>query len=121
MDWTCDLFDSNEWDEYLTDPVWAKKMGLEKRLTDPGIALADLPEIDLVVISHGHYDHLDFPTLKKLKGDPHYFVPAGIKSLFNQKGYHKVTELNWWESAELGSHSPLRPCPALDTKDAYQT
>ncbi|WML39469.1 MBL fold metallo-hydrolase [Neobacillus sp. OS1-2] len=86
----------------LTDPVWAKRMGFDKRLTEPGISLADLPEIDLVVISHGHYDHLDFPTLKKLKGNPHYFVPVGLKSLFMRKGYHKVTELSWWDSIEHG-------------------
>lgn len=81
----------------LTDPVYAKQMGLQKRLTEPGIPLADLPEIDLVVISHGHYDHLDFPTLKKLKGNPRFFVPVGLKSLFNRKGYQKVTEMNWWD------------------------
>ncbi len=86
----------------LTDPVWAKKMGFGKRLTDPGMALAELPDIDIVVISHGHYDHLDFPTMKKLKGNPHYYVPAGLKSLFNRKGYQKVTELNWWESTDFG-------------------
>jgi len=86
----------------LTDPVWAKRMGLEKRLTEPGISLADLPEIDVVVISHGHYDHLDFPTLKKLKGNPQYLVPAGLTSLFNKKGYSDVTELNWWENLEYG-------------------
>ncbi|WP_312470947.1 MBL fold metallo-hydrolase [Neobacillus sp.] len=84
----------------LTDPVWAKRMGFQKRLTEPGISLADLPEIDLVVISHGHYDHLDFPTLKKLKGNPHYFVPVGLKSLFFKKGYQKVTEMSWWERVE---------------------
>jgi len=86
----------------LTDPVWAKRMGFQKRLTEPGISLSDLPEIDLVVISHGHYDHLDFPTLKKLKGNPHYFVPVGLKSLFIRKGYQNVTEMNWWESAKFG-------------------
>jgi L-ascorbate metabolism protein UlaG (beta-lactamase superfamily) len=84
----------------LTDPVWAKRMGFQKRLTAPGIALEDMPEIDIVVISHGHYDHLDFPTLKKLKGSPHYYVPAGLKSLFLKKGYQKVTELNWWDNTE---------------------
>ncbi|WP_040345047.1 MBL fold metallo-hydrolase [Neobacillus bataviensis] len=86
----------------LTDPVWAKRMGFEKRLTAPGISLSDLPEIDLVVISHGHYDHLDFPTLKKLRGNPHYFVPVGMKSLFIRKGYQNVTELSWWESVKHG-------------------
>src|SRR5690606_27197861 len=55
----------------LTDPVWAKRMGMQKRLTQPGIPLSDMPEIDIVVISHGHYDHLDFSTLKKITGDPH--------------------------------------------------
>ena len=85
----------------LTDPVWAKRMGFQKRLTEPGISLSDLPEIDLVVISHGHYDHLDFPTLKKLIGNPRYFVPVGLKALFIRKGYQKVTEMNWWESAEF--------------------
>ncbi|NRD79760.1 MBL fold metallo-hydrolase [Bacillus sp. BRMEA1] len=86
----------------LTDPVYAKRMGFEKRLTEPGIALADLPEIDLVVISHGHYDHLDFPTLKNIKGDPHFFVPVGLQFLFNRKGYNKVTEMNWWDQCSIG-------------------
>jgi L-ascorbate metabolism protein UlaG (beta-lactamase superfamily) len=84
----------------LTDPVWAKRMGLQKRLTEPGISMGDLPEIDVVVISHGHYDHLDFPTLKKIKGYPHYFVPVGLKSLFIRKGFQNVTEMSWWESVE---------------------
>ncbi|WP_040209277.1 MBL fold metallo-hydrolase [Neobacillus jeddahensis] len=86
----------------LTDPVWAKRMGLDKRLTEPGLSLEEIPLIDMVVISHGHYDHLDFPTLKKIKGDPHYFVPVGLKSLFTKKGYQKVTEMNWWESTDIG-------------------
>ncbi len=77
-------------------------MGFQKRLTEPGIPLEDLPEIDVVVISHGHYDHLDFPTLKKLKGNPCYFVPIGMKSLFIKKGYQKVREMCWWESLEYG-------------------
>ncbi|MEH7236958.1 MBL fold metallo-hydrolase [Bacillus sp. JJ1562] len=84
----------------LTDPVWAKRMGFQKRLTEPGIPLEDLPEIDVVVVSHGHYDHLDFPTLKNLKGNPSYFVPIGLKSLFRKKGYQNVSEMSWWESLE---------------------
>lgn len=86
----------------ITDPVWAKRMGFEKRLTKPGIPLEELPEIDVVVISHGHYDHLDFPTLKKLPGNPYYFVPEGLKSLFIKKGYQNVTEMKWWETTEYG-------------------
>jgi L-ascorbate metabolism protein UlaG (beta-lactamase superfamily) len=84
----------------VTDPVWAKRMGFGKRLTEPGLGLSELPKVDVVVISHGHYDHLDFPTLKKLKGNPHYFVPVGLKSLFMKKGFRQVTELSWWEHVE---------------------
>lgn len=82
----------------LTDPVWAKRMGLQKRLTEPGIAIEHLPDIDVVVISHGHYDHLDFASIKRLKGNPTYYVPVGMKSLFTRRGYRKVEEANWWDS-----------------------
>ncbi|WHY73085.1 MBL fold metallo-hydrolase [Fictibacillus enclensis] len=81
----------------LTDPVWAPKMGLQKRLTAPGLSTGQLPEIDLVLISHGHYDHLDFNSIKQLKGKISFYVPAGLKGLFRKKGYQAVTEANWWE------------------------
>ncbi|WP_026694012.1 MBL fold metallo-hydrolase [Peribacillus kribbensis] len=81
----------------LTDPVWARRMGVQKRLTLPGVPIEQLPAIDIVVISHGHYDHLDFGTIKKIGGSPVFYVPAGLKALFNKKGYQKVIEADWWE------------------------
>lgn len=84
----------------ITDPVWAKRMGFGKRLTEPGIALVDMPAIDVVCISHSHYDHLDFPTLKRLKGNPTYFVPVGLGRAFNKRGYNKVVEGSWYDSFE---------------------
>jgi L-ascorbate metabolism protein UlaG (beta-lactamase superfamily) len=84
----------------LTDPLWAKRMGAQKRLTEPGIPIHQLPEIDIVLISHGHYDHLDFGSIKKLKGSPTYYVPIGLKSTFNRRGYQNVIEANWWDSFE---------------------
>ncbi|MBM6617418.1 MBL fold metallo-hydrolase [Bacillus suaedaesalsae] len=89
----------------LTDPVWAKRMGTQKRLTEPGIEMNHLPEIDVVLISHGHYDHLDFPTIKKLKGSPTFYVPIGLKAAFVRRGYKKVVEGNWWDQFE---HEGLR-------------
>ncbi|UTR08652.1 MBL fold metallo-hydrolase [Evansella sp. LMS18] len=86
----------------LTDPVWAKRMGVQKRLTEPGLAQEELPEIDIVVISHGHYDHLDFRSIRKLKGEPTFYVPEGLKSAFTRRGYKKVTEANWWDTFEAG-------------------
>ncbi|WP_047151128.1 MBL fold metallo-hydrolase [Aneurinibacillus tyrosinisolvens] len=82
----------------LTDPVWGKRMGFDKRLTEPGMRIGELPEVDIVAISHGHYDHLEFSSLRKLKGNPAYYVPVGLKPLFEKKGYHKVIEANWWEA-----------------------
>ncbi|NGQ94908.1 MBL fold metallo-hydrolase [Brevibacillus sp. SYP-B805] len=81
----------------LTDPVWARRMGWERRLSEPGLPLAQLPAIDLVLISHGHYDHLHFATLRRLQGDPLYLVPAGLASLMHRKGFRRVRECSWWE------------------------
>ncbi|WP_017727944.1 MBL fold metallo-hydrolase [Halalkalibacterium ligniniphilum] len=81
----------------LTDPVWAQRMGVQTRLTEPGLLMSELPDIDLVVISHGHYDHLDFASIRKLRGNPTFYVPTGLKSAFTRRGYKKVVEANWWE------------------------
>lgn len=48
----------------LTDPVWAYWMGIAKRLTEPGLRLDELPDIDIVLISHAHYDHLAHTDIK---------------------------------------------------------
>ncbi|PID24659.1 MBL fold metallo-hydrolase [Sporosarcina sp. P7] len=82
----------------ITDPVWAKRMGFQKRLTEPGVALVELPEIDVVIISHGHYDHLDFGTIRHLKGNPSYFFPVGLRSKFQIRGFKKVIEAEWFDS-----------------------
>ncbi|MDE3839132.1 MBL fold metallo-hydrolase [Bacillus methanolicus] len=89
----------------LTDPVWAKWMGFQKRLTEPGIPIAELPEIDIVVISHGHYDHLDFGSIRKLKGSPVFYVPIGLKSAFTRRGYKNVIEAKWWDTFSDGTLS----------------
>jgi L-ascorbate metabolism protein UlaG (beta-lactamase superfamily) len=85
----------------VTDPVWAKRMAFQKRLAEPGIPLADMPAVDVVLISHGHYDHLDFPSLHALKGDPLILVPEGLKAKFLRKGFRKVEELSWWQNTIL--------------------
>ncbi len=82
----------------LMDPVYGKRMGFSKRMTEPGLTIEQLPEIDIVVISHGHYDHLEFPTLKKLKGTPTFYVPAGMGKLFKRKGFKNFIEANWWDT-----------------------
>lgn len=75
-----------------------------KRYTPPPCELEDLPAVDVVVISHNHYDHLSYPTIQRLQKrfpDAHYFAPLGNKAWFNQSGVEKMTELDWWESREV--------------------
>ncbi|MFC8662916.1 MBL fold metallo-hydrolase [Streptomyces sp. NPDC057199] len=87
----------------LTDPVWSRKiLGTPARITPVGVAWSALPRIDAVVISHNHYDHLDAPTLRRLPRDTPVFVPAGLGSWFRRRRFSHVTELDWWEAAELG-------------------
>ncbi|MEZ7172182.1 MBL fold metallo-hydrolase [Sporosarcina sp. OR05] len=83
---------------FLTDPVWANRMGFQKRLTAPGMDIKDLPNIDCVFISHGHYDHLDFHTIKQLKGNPIFYVPIGLGHAFSKRGYDHFIEGNWYNA-----------------------
>nr|WP_237735923.1 MBL fold metallo-hydrolase [Streptomyces sp. AA1529] len=86
----------------LTDPVWSRKiLGTPARITPVGVAWQDLPTIDAVVISHNHYDHLDAPTLRRLPRSTPLFVPAGLGAWCRKRGFTTVTELDWWEGAEL--------------------
>jgi L-ascorbate metabolism protein UlaG (beta-lactamase superfamily) len=86
----------------LTDPVWSRRiLGTPPRITPVGVAWQDLPPIDAVVISHNHYDHLDLPTLKRVPRHTPLFVPAGLARWCRRRGFTAVTELDWWEAAEL--------------------
>jgi L-ascorbate metabolism protein UlaG (beta-lactamase superfamily) len=86
----------------LTDPVWARRMGFASRLSEPGMLLDDLPPIDVVLISHGHYDHLHIPSLRKLPGKPKMAVPAGLGKWLSSKISGQVIEANWWDALPFG-------------------
>ncbi|WP_299538300.1 MBL fold metallo-hydrolase [uncultured Streptomyces sp.] len=87
----------------LTDPVWSRRIvGTPARITPVGVRWEDLPPVDAVVISHNHFDHLDAPTLRRLPRDTPLFVPAGLGRWCRRRGFTRVTELDWWEGAELG-------------------
>ncbi|PIM66698.1 hypothetical protein CTU88_41875 [Streptomyces sp. JV178] len=86
----------------LTDPVWSRRiLGTPARITPVGVAWDALPRVDAVVISHNHYDHLDAPTLRRLPRVTPVFVPAGLGGWFRRRRFTRVTELDWWEAAEL--------------------
>lgn len=85
-----------------TDPIWSRRIHTIERLTAPGVELEDCPRIDVVTVSHAHYDHLDPPTLKRIGKDTLYVVPKDNGDLLRAAGLTNVVELAWWESHEIG-------------------
>lgn len=92
----------------LTDPIWSLRASPfswagPRRFVPPGIAFEDLPEIDVVLISHDHYDHLDLPTLKRLHAehDPLFVVGLRQGDLLRDHGIQNIQELDWWQPLKL--------------------
>jgi N-acyl-phosphatidylethanolamine-hydrolysing phospholipase D len=90
----------------LTDPVFSQRVSPvsfagPKRAQPPGISIEKLPHIDVVVVSHNHYDHLDRPSIKRLSeqqgGSPLFLVPLGLKAWLHKLGINNAVELDWWE------------------------
>ncbi|BCG61045.1 MBL fold metallo-hydrolase [Paenibacillus sp. URB8-2] len=87
----------------ITDPIWAGRLGLEKRLVPPGMAIGDVPPVDLILISHSHYDHMHVGSIRKLYGaETTVVVPAGLKRKMLRKGFRNCVEMQWWESLDVG-------------------
>lgn len=90
----------------LTDPVWSRKIpGVRERLTPVGVEWEMLPQIDAVLISHNHYDHLDAPTIRRLPRGTPLLVPGNLAWWFRRRGFRDVTDLDWWESREINGVS----------------
>jgi len=96
----------------LTDPIFSERASPlsylgPKRAQPPGVALAHLPRIDLVLISHNHYDHLDQASVRALNaqpgGPPLFIVPRGNGAWMAQAGIDNVVELGWWQSHRIGA------------------
>lgn len=95
----------------LIDPNWAKWLKVIKRLKKPGFEIQHLPQIDAVLVTHAHFDHLDRRTLRKIAADQPIVVPIGVGNLVHDLGFHIVHELDYWESVELGPvNVSLTPC-----------
>ena len=90
----------------LTDPVWGTRasptrLAGPKRFQPVPVPLAGLPEVDVVVISHDHYDHLDYPTLRALaKSSVPFVTSLGVGAHLEAWGIApaRITELDWWQS-----------------------
>ena len=91
----------------LTDPTWSERASPlswagPKRLVPPGLPFESLPRVDVVVLSHDHYDHLDLPTVQRLATahDPLFVVPLGLKAWLAERGITRVEERDWWGRVE---------------------
>ncbi|MEI8289761.1 MAG: MBL fold metallo-hydrolase [Verrucomicrobiota bacterium] len=82
----------------LVDPNFANWLFLLKRLKRSGLRVGDLPPIDLVLLSHAHYDHFHKPTLRKLSHPKIALMPWGVGDLAKNLGFGRIVELDWWES-----------------------
>jgi len=96
----------------LTDPIFSERASPvafagPKRYLPPGLALAELPHIDAVVVSHNHYDHLDAASVKALAaqagGPPLFVVPLGVKAWLAGAGITNAVELDWWQTARVAA------------------
>jgi L-ascorbate metabolism protein UlaG (beta-lactamase superfamily) len=87
----------------LTDPVYSSRLIVPKRLVAPGVPLERLPPLDVVLVSHGHMDHLDVPTHRRLrKHDTVAVVAKNLTDLVATAGYRDIVELGWGEQLTLG-------------------
>jgi L-ascorbate metabolism protein UlaG (beta-lactamase superfamily) len=103
----------------LTDPVWSERASPfrrigPRRVRHPGVAFADLPRIDLILLSHNHYDHLDVATLARLRTRfaPTVLAAAGDGRLLAPLGFERVHELDWWDERHFGDTLKITFVPA---------
>ncbi|KAI6782250.1 uncharacterized protein J7T54_008336 [Emericellopsis cladophorae] len=91
-------------DPVLTDRCSPSAWIGPRRFTASPCQISDLPFVDIVVISHNHYDHLSYPTVREIRvhhPNAHFFVPLGNAAWFASSGLHNVTEMDWWEQASV--------------------
>jgi L-ascorbate metabolism protein UlaG (beta-lactamase superfamily) len=116
----------------LIDPNFAKWLFVLKRLRRPGLHIRDLPPIDLVLVTHAHFDHLHRPSLRaiarhteRLRGfAPSIVLPHNVIDLVEDLGFREIIELRWWESSDFDglkiTHVPSRHWGARIVKDDYR-
>ena len=103
----------------LTDPIWSERASPvswagPRRYRAPGIPFEHLPPIDLVLLSHDHYDHMDMPTLSRLAREhrPTIYTGLGNARRLAKSGIGNVVELDWWQEAAARSDMWITAVPA---------
>jgi len=116
----------------VIDPNFARWLFVLKRLRRPGLRIADLPAIDVVLVTHAHFDHLHRPSLRaivqnnlRMRGvAPAIIIPTHVSDLVSDLGFSEIIELDWWKSSRhenlLVTHVPSRHWGARILKDSHR-
>ncbi len=108
----------------MVDPNWAKWHGPVKRQRQPGLNLREVPEVDLVLVTHAHFDHLHKPSLKILQAREGIVVPRGSKSLVKRLGFPAVHEMKIWDQLNFDEleviHTPSHHWGARFIHDTHR-
>jgi len=90
----------------ITDPLFSKNAGPlifgPKRYVDPAINLKEIPEVNLLLLTHNHYDHLDYRTIKKFPyKKAKVLTPLKLSKYFTRNGFSEVQEMDWYDQTEV--------------------
>lgn len=117
----------------LTDPVWSERVSPlrwygPKRHRPPGIRFDDLPPIDVVLLSHNHYDHMDLPTLRRLAAAHHPRIITGLgnAAFLARNGISGAQDIDWWQTISIApgvrvSGVPAQHWSARSVNDKWRT
>jgi L-ascorbate metabolism protein UlaG (beta-lactamase superfamily) len=116
----------------IIDPIFARWLFLLKRLRRPGLRIRDLPVMDIVLVSHAHFDHLHRPSLRAIVRNnrrkhapaPIILVPRHVTDLVSDLGFRRIVELDWWQEHRERdltiTHTPARHWGARIISDMHR-
>jgi len=95
----------------IVDPLFFGLFPFIKDFTPLQFSISDIPKPDIILITHGHYDHLDIPSMEKLPNDSTVVAPLGYNTLLKEAGFNRIVSLDWFETYSLGEIDiTLLPC-----------
>jgi L-ascorbate metabolism protein UlaG (beta-lactamase superfamily) len=111
----------------LTDPVWSDRASPvsfagPRRVHAPGVPFDGLPRIDIVLVSHNHYDHMDLDTLRRLdeRHHPRFVTSIGNGAFLRRRGLSRVDELTWWQSLDVeGARVTMTPAQHFSARTPF--
>jgi L-ascorbate metabolism protein UlaG (beta-lactamase superfamily) len=108
----------------LIDPVWALWLGPAKRFSHPALLARELPYIDLVLITHAHFDHLHLPSLRAVAAGQPIIVPQGVGNVVKSCAFSRVIEMDYWQSIRVAgldiTFTPTKHWGARFIHDTYR-